>query len=71
VHHLAILPSACGPPRNPRCHGETFTAGSIRAREALPDCADAICADYAAAMRALAYWEKDRSKAEDYRQPTA
>jgi hypothetical protein len=29
VQHLAILPSACKPPRNPRCHGETFTAGSI------------------------------------------
>jgi hypothetical protein len=28
----------------------------------------AICEDYAAATRALAYWEKDRSKAEDYRQ---
>jgi hypothetical protein len=28
----------------------------------------AICEDYSAATRALLYWEKDRSKAEDYRQ---
>lgn len=28
----------------------------------------AICEDYAAATSALAHWEKDRSKAEDYRQ---
>lgn len=28
----------------------------------------AICEDYAAATRALAFWEKDRSKAEDYRE---
>ena len=28
----------------------------------------AICEDYAAATVALAHWEKDRSKAEDYRQ---
>lgn len=27
----------------------------------------AICEDYAAATRALAYWVKDPSKAEDYR----
>ncbi len=28
----------------------------------------AICEDYAVATRALARWEKDRLKAEDYRQ---
>jgi hypothetical protein len=28
----------------------------------------AICEDYVAAKSALAHWEKDRSKAEDYRQ---
>lgn len=28
----------------------------------------AICEDYAVATRALEYWEKDRVKAEDYRQ---
>lgn len=28
----------------------------------------AICEDYADATRALAYWEKDPSKAEDYHQ---